>query len=149
MSTGAIIAIAIIIISILLVAIVGAVTYSNVKPALKNINDTKEAINQKMEYFNREGEHLTERVTVLNNRIEHLQEEIEVQTAFFQDFTDEKGKFQTSIRYLQAHASDYASGISSNLKNEIQEDGPKIWATFKRAFKKTAQKRKKRKKNNL
>jgi len=144
MSTGAIIAIAIIVISILLVIIVGAVTYSNVKPALKNIDETNQVITQKMEYFNREKEHLTERVTRLNNRVEHLQDEIEVKTALFEDFTDEKGKFQTSIRYLQAHASDYASGISSNLKDEIQEDGPKIWETFKRAFKKTAQKRKER-----
>ncbi len=142
MSTGTIIALAIVAISLLMIIIVAAVTYKKAKPTLDNIKDTNEVVTQKVNYFTREGNHLTERVNLLNQRIELLQEEVEEKVAGFQDLSNENGKFQTSLRYLQGHASDYASGISSNVKNEIQEDGPKIWETFKRAMKKTAQKQK-------
>lgn len=39
-------------------------------------------------------------------------------------------------------AGEYSSGIASNIKDELKEDGPKIAEVFKRAFKKTAQKQK-------
>jgi hypothetical protein len=66
----------------------------------------------------------------------------------FDDFMDEQGQFQSSLRYLQSHAGEYAKGISSNVVDELKEDGPKIKETFKRAFKKTAQKQKARRQNN-
>lgn len=142
MNTGTIIALVIIAISLLMVIIVGAVTYKKVQPALKNIKETNDVVTQKIEYFTREGNHITERINVLNKRVEILQEEFEVKAVQFEDLTNEQGKFQTSLRYLQSHAGEYASGIGSNLKNELQEDGPQIWETFKRAFSKTAQKQK-------
>lgn len=142
MNTGTIVALVLVAISLLMVLIVGAVTYSKTKPALKNIKETSEVVNHKIEYFTREGNHLMERINLLNERVELLQGEVEVKSAQFKDFTNEQGKFQTSLRYLQSHAGEYASGISSNLKDEIKEDGPKVWETFKRAFKKTTQKQK-------
>lgn len=144
MNTGTIIALVIIVVSLLMVIIVGAVTYKKIQPALKNINDTNEVVTQKIKYFTREGNHITERLNHLNKRIEILQEEVEIKSVQFEDLTNEQGKFQTSLRYLQSHAGEYTSGISSNLKDEIKEDGPKIWETFKRATKKTAQKQKTR-----
>lgn len=142
MNIGTIIALAIVVVSLLMVIIVGAVAYKKAKPALKNIQDTNEVVTQKIEYFTREGNHLTERVNKLNKRIEFIQQDVEVKSVHFQDLTNENGKFQTSLRYLKGHAGEYTSGISSNLKDEIQEDGPKLVDTFKRAFKKTAQKQK-------
>lgn len=142
MNTGTIIALVIVAVSLLMLIIVGAVTYKKVQPVLKNINDMNEVITQKIEYFTREGNHITDRINRLNQRIKLLQEEVEVKSIQFENLTNEQGQFQTSLRYLQNHAGDYASGISSNVKDELQEDGPKIWKTFKRATKKTVQKTK-------
>ena len=137
MSTGTIIALLIVDISLILVVVVGILSYNKAKPALKNIQNTREVIDQKINYFTREGEHLKERVDLLNTRVQGVQKEIEVKSIQFDDLMDEQGQFSTSLRYLQSHAGDYASGISSNLKDELQEDGPKLAKTFKRAFKKT------------
>lgn len=142
MNTGTIIALVIVAVSLLMLIFVGAVTYKKVQPVLKNINDMNEVITQKIEYFTREGNHITDRINRLNQRIKLLQEEVEVKSIQFENLTNEQGQFQTSLRYLQNHAGDYASGISSNVKDELQEDGPKIWKTFKRATKKTVQKQK-------
>lgn len=137
MSTGTIIALLIVAISLILVVVVGILSYNKAKPALKNIQNTREVIDQKINYFTREGEHLKERVDLLNTRVQGVQKELEVKSIQFDDLMDEEGQFSTSLRYLQSHAGDYASGISSNLKDELQEDGPKLAKTFKRAFKKT------------
>lgn len=137
MSTGTIIALLIVAISLILVVVVGILSYNKAKPALKNIQNTREVIDQKINYFTREGEHLKERVDLLNTRVQGVQKELEVKSIQFDDLMDEQGQFSTSLRYLQSHAGDYASGISSNLKDELQEDGPKLAKTFKRAFKKT------------
>lgn len=137
MSPATIISLLIVVISLLLVVIVGIVAYSKAKPALKNIQETREVVDQKVKYFTREGEHLKERVDLLTNRVEGVQRELEVKSLQFEDLTDEQGKFATSLRYLQSHAGEYASGISKNVKDELKEDGPKLTETFKRAFKKT------------
>lgn len=137
MSTVTIIALSIIAFSLILVVGVGIVSYNKAKPTLKNIQNTREVIEQKTEYFTREGEHLKERVDHLNIRVQGVQKELEVKSLQFEELMDEQGQFSTSLRYLQSHAGDYASGISSNLKEELQEDGPKLAKTFKQAFKKT------------
>lgn len=142
MNTGTIVAIIIVVLAIILVIVAAAVTYKNIKPTLNNIKETNETINQKREYYERETKHVTDRVETLNQRVEYIQEDAEEKAVHFEDFMDEQGKFQTSIRYLKGHAGEYASGIGSNLKDELKEDGPRLAETFKRAFKKTAQKQK-------
>lgn len=148
MSTGTIIAISIVIISILLLIIVGVLTRKKIAPTLKNIKDLNEVISQKSNYYTREGNHLNERVSTLTERVENIQTEVEVKMVHFEDFTNEQGQFQSSIRYLKDHAGEYSKGISSNVVEEVKEDGPKIAETFKRAFKKTAEKTKLRYQNN-
>ena len=96
----------------------------------------------KTKYYTRESQHLNERITLLTQRVEGIQTK-EVKMVYFEDFMDE-GQFQSSLRYLQSHAGEYTKGISSNIVNEVKEDGPQIIKTFKRAFKKTAQKQKMR-----
>lgn len=142
MSTGTIVAISIVVISILLLIIVGIVTQKKLEPTLNNIKDLNEVVSQKSNYYTRESQHLNERVTNLTERVESLQSEVEIKMVHFKDFTNEQGQFQSSVRYLKDHAPEYAKGISSNVTDEIKEDGPKIAETFKRAFKKTAQKQK-------
>ncbi len=137
MSTVTIISLSIVVLSIILVAVIGFVAYKKAKPALDNIQETKEVVNQKVNYFTREGEHIKERVDLLTNRVQGIQKEVDVKSAQFEDLTDEQGKFATSLRYLQSHAGEYTSGISKNVKDELKEDGPKLAETFKRAFKKT------------
>ncbi len=142
MSTATIISIAIVVLSLLLVIVIGFIAYRKAKPALENIQDTKEVVDQKVNYFTREGEHIKERVDLLTNRVEGVQKEIEVKSLQFEDLMDEQGKFANSLRYLQSHAGEYATGISKNVKDELKEDGPKLAETFKRAIKKTAGKQK-------
>jgi len=142
MSTGTIIAVSIVGISILALIIVGMMAYKKIKPTLKNVNHLNEVINQKTKYYTRESQHLNERITLLTQRVEGIQNEAEVKMVYFEDFMDEKGAFQSSLRYLQSHAGEYTKGISSNIVDEVKEDGPQIIETFKRAFKKTAQKQK-------
>lgn len=142
MSTGTITVIAIIVLSILLIIVAGIITLKNIKPTLNQLKETNEVVNQKIEYYNREADHLKNRVEQLNQRVELVQADAEVKSAHLEDFMHEQGKFQTSIRYLKGHAGEYASGIATNFKEEIKEDGPKLVETFKRAFKKTAQKQK-------
>lgn len=148
MSTGTWIIIAIVVLSILLIIGAAAVTYKKIKPTMDQLKDTNELVNEKMEYFNREAGHLTAEVENLTHRVQFVQEDAEVKMEHLNDFTNEQGKFQTSLRYLKDHAGDYASGIGNNLKEEIKEDGPTIMETFKRAIKKTGQKQKVRLQNN-
>lgn len=142
MRTGTIIAIAIVFISILIIIIAGFSAYKKAKPTVKNINNLKEVIDQKTEYYTRESEHLNEQIAVLTQKVKGIQSDAEVKMMHFEDFMDEQGQFQSSLQYLQSHAGEYAKGISSNAIDELKEDGPKIKEIFKRAFKKTVQKQK-------
>ena len=98
--------------------------------------------NVKKDIYTREINHVNDRINHLNQRVQLVQTDAEIKVAHFQDLMDEQGKFQHSLGYLKDHAGDYAKGISTNVKNEVKQDGPKIAETFKRAFKKTAQKQK-------
>lgn len=142
MNTETIIAIIIVVLALVLIVVAGLVTYKNIKPTLNNIKETNEDIQQKIALYNREVEHVTNEVETLNQRVQYIQADAEIKAGHFQDFMDEQGKFQTSVRYLKGHAGEYTSGIGKNLKEEIKEDGPKLAETFKRAFKKTANKQK-------
>lgn len=142
MNIGTIVALGIIILSIIGIVAVAFITYKKVKPTLENINETNELITQKTKHFKREGEYLTQNIDHINHRITFLQNEIEDKSAHFKDLADENGKLQTSMRFLKDHSTDYAKGISSNLVEEVKEDGPKIRKIFKKAFKKTYAKQK-------
>ena len=144
MDVGTILAIVIVILSIILVIATVLITRKQLQPTMNNIKDLKDLITQKQNFYLRESDHINNRVTDLTKRAETLQLDVEEKMVHFQDFGNEQGQFQTSLRYLQDHAGDYAKGISTNLKDELKEDGPKIVETFKRAFKKTAQKQKSR-----
>lgn len=148
MSTGTIIAISIVVISILLLIVVGIVTRKKIAPTLSNIKELNEVISQKSNYYTRESEHINERVTTLTNRVDDLQTDVEIKMVYLEDFTNEQGQFQSSVRYLKDHAGEYGKGISSNVVDEVKEDGPKIAETFKRAFKKTVDKQKLRYQKN-
>ena len=148
MSTGTIIAISIVVISILLLIVVGIVTRKKIAPTLSNIKELNEVISQKSYYYTRESEHINERVTTLTNRVDDLQTDVEIKMVHLEDFTNEQGQFQSSVRYLKDHAGEYGKGISSNVVDEVKEDGPKIAETFKRAFKKTVDKQKLRYQKN-
>ncbi len=119
------------------------------KPTIQNIKDLRSTIDQKKKFYIRESEHLNERITHLNVEVELLQDDFQEKSMQFQDFTDKQGQFQSSIKYLQDHASEYTKGIATNLKDEIKEDGPKIVESFKRAFKKTIHKQKQRRKYKI
>lgn len=147
MSTGTIIALSIVVLSILMLAAVGAFTYNEIKPTHRNLNELNAVINQKKKFYTREAEELNNRVTLLSQNAERIQKEAEDKSLQFQDFAQEQGEFQSSVRYLQDHAADYSKGIAQNIKAEVKEDGPKIIKSFKLAFKKTAQKQKARFKN--
>lgn len=142
MSPGNILVISIIAFSFVLIIVAAFLTYKKVQPTLNEIKELNETINQKKEIYTRDVNHINERVNGINQRVQFIQKDAEVKAAHFQDLMDEQGQFQTSLGYLKDHAGEYASGISSNVKDEIKEDGPKIVETFKRAFKKTVQKQK-------
>lgn len=142
MSPGIILVISIIVLSIILLVIAGIVTYKKVQPTLQEIQALKETINDKKEIYTRDINHINERVNGINQRFLLVQQDAEVKAEHFQDLMDEQGQFQHSLGYLKDHAGEYTKGISSNVKDELKEDGPKIMETFKRAFKKTAQKQK-------
>ena len=142
MSPGIILVISIIALSFVLIIVAGLLTYKKVQPTLNDIKELSETINQKKEIYTRDVNHINERVNGINQRVQLIQKDAEVKAEHFQDLMDEQGQFQTSLDYLKGHAGEYASGISSNVKDELKEDGPKILETFKRAFKKTAQKQK-------
>lgn len=148
MSTGAIIAISIVVGSILLLLIVGIVSYRQTKPTMKSIKELSKVLQHQNDYYTREFQHLNEQATTIQERVELLQKEAEIKSKHFEDFMDEQGKFQTSVRYLKDHASEYTQGIYGNVKDELKEDGPKIKESFKRAFKKTIEKQKSRYQTN-
>lgn len=142
MSPGNILVISIIALSFVLIIIAGIITYKRVQPTLGNLQELKETINQKKEIYTRDVNHINGRVNELNQRAQFIQKDAEVKAGNLQDLMDEQGQFQTSLGYLKGHAGEYSSGIASNVKDELKEDGPKIVETFKRAFKKTAQRQK-------
>lgn len=147
MSTGTIIALSIVALSILMLVIVWIVSYNEAKPTLHNVNELNAIINQKKKFYTREAEQLNKKVALLNQDAELIQNEVQEKSLHFQDFTHEQGEFQSSIRYLKNHAAGYSKGIAQNIKDEVKEDGPKIIKSFKLAFKKTVQKQKVRFKN--
>lgn len=148
MSAGTIIAISIIVASILMLFVVGMISYNRMKPTFRNFKNLNAQMKQKKDFYNRESDHLTNQLQELKMDLDSLQREVELKSVHFQDFSNEQGNFQTSLRYLQDHAGGYSKGIASNLKDEAKRDGPKIIESFKRAFKKTAHKQKERRKKN-
>lgn len=146
MSTGTIIAISIVMLSILMLAVVGAISYNEMKPTMDNFKKLKETIEQKSSFYASESENINERVTLLSHDTDLIKKEIQEKNVLFEEFTHERGKLQSSVRYLQRHAGNYSKGIATNIKDEIKDDGPKIIKKFKLAFKKTIQKQKERRK---
>lgn len=142
MSLGNILVISIIALSFILIIVAGIITYKRVQPTLGKLQELNKTIDQKKEIYTRDVNHINGRVNELNQRVQYIQKDAEIKAENFQDLMDEQGQFQTSLSYLKGHAGEYSSGIASNVKNELKEDGPKIAETFKRAFKKTAQKQK-------
>lgn len=142
MKTGAIISISIILASILLIIIISSLTYKKIKPTINNMNNLSEDLNQKINSYTKDGENLNQKVAALNQKANTLQSNLEQKSAQFQDFAETQEQFQDSLLYLKNHSGEYTKGISSNLKEEIKEDGPKITETFKRTFKKTFKKQK-------
>lgn len=147
MSTGAIIAIVIVFLSLILLAVVGAISYKQMKPTIKNMKKLNAEIEHISKLYTRESEDLSKRFTQISLDAGLIQSEIQEKSLHFQDFAHEQGEFQSSVRYLQDHAAEYSKGIASNIKEEIKEDGPKIMKSFKLAFKKTIEKQKARRKN--
>ncbi len=144
MSPGVTIAISIIGFSILLLIIVGAISYSQMKPTLESFKQLKSTLEQKKLFYQRESQHLTETADKLNQDVGFLQEELDIKNINFQSFTQKQNELQNSLLYLKNHAGEYSKGIARNFKNEVKEEGPKIFDVFKRSFKKTAQKQKTR-----
>lgn len=142
MSPGNILVIFIIALSFVLIIVAGVITYKRVEPTLEKLQKLNETIDLKKEIYTREAIHINSRVNELNQRVQFIQRDAEVKAENFQDLMDEQGQFQVSLGYLKDHAGEYSSGIASNIKDELKEDGPKIAEVFKRAFKKTAQKQK-------
>lgn len=142
-----IIAVSIIGLSLLTVIIVGFISYKKIKPTVNNFKNLNTDIQQKIKFYNRESQHLNNRIKELQLEATSIQQEVEMKNIYIQDFTDRQGEFQSSLQYLQEHVGEYSKGIAKNVKNEVQEDGPKMMKIFKRAFKKTVQKQKKRFKN--
>lgn len=144
MSIGIIIALSIVILSILMLIIVGVISYNGIKPTFHNVKEVNAVINQKKKFYTREVEQLNNKISLLNEEAKLLQKDIEISSLHFQDFAHEQGEFQSSVRYLKNHVAGYSKGIARNIKEEVKEDGPKIIKSFKLAFKKTAQKQKAR-----
>ncbi len=142
MSSGNILVISIIALSFVLIIVTAILTYKKVQPTLQEIKELNDTINQKKNMYTQDVDHITDRVNEINQKAQFIQQNAEIKTKHFQDLMDEQGQFQNSLNYLKGHAGEYSSGIASNIKDELKEDGPKIVETFKRAFKKTAQKQK-------
>ena len=142
MSSGNILVISIIALSFVLIIVTAILTYKKVQPTLHEIKELNDTINQKKNIYTQDVDHITDRVNEINQKAQFIQQSAEIKTKHFQDLMDEQGQFQNSLNYLKGHAGEYSSGIASNIKDELKEDGPKIVETFKRAFKKTAQKQK-------
>lgn len=147
MSTGIFIIISIIGLSLLVLIITGIVSYKKMKPTIANFKDLKIDIQQKVQFYNRESQHLNTHIQELNQEAINLQQEVEVKSIHVQDFMNRKGEFQSSLNYLQDHIGEYSKGIAMNVKDEVQEEGPKMLKVFKRTFKKTVQKQRQRFKN--
>lgn len=144
MSPGITITISIIGFSVLLLIIVGTISYRLMKPTLKSFKELEATLEQKKQFYQRESQHLIEKADQLNKEVHFLQNEIDLKSINFQEFSYKQKELEDSLLYLKNHAGEYSKGIARNFKNEVKEEGPKIFDVFKRSFKKTAQKQKTR-----
>lgn len=147
MSNGIILSLSIVGISIVALLIVGIVSYNKIKPTLQNFTNLNTQIKQKVTFYNKESKHLISRIEKLDSDINVIQNDFTLKNHYLQNFTEQQNSLKNSLLYLQNHAAKYSKGIASNLKEEIKSDGPKMVEIFKRSFKKTIQKQKKRHKN--
>lgn len=144
MSNWTILSILIIVFSILMLVIIGILSYKEMKPAFRNFKNLKARLEQKTNFYTNEVEHINNQVQKLDQELGSVQKELLLKNIHFQDFIDQQESLQNSINYLQNNAGKYSKGIANNLKNEVKSDGPKIIKIFKRALKKTIHKQKKR-----
>lgn len=147
MSTGTIIAIGIVVISVIILLTAGVISYKQMKPTLENVKKLNAAIQHTSKFYTRESENLNERIKQLSLEAGLMESEIQEKSLHFQDFAHKQDEFQASIRYLQNHAGEYSKGIATNIKEEVKEEGPKVIKSFKLAIKKTIKKQKARRKN--
>ena len=144
MSPGITIIISIIGFSILLLIVVGVLSYRQMKPTLKNLNQLEATFEQKKQFYKRESQYLNDEIEKLTIDANALKENIDIKSINFQYFSRKQNEFQNSLLYLKNHSGEYSKGIAQNVKREIKEDGPKVLDIFKRAFKKTIRKQKTR-----
>lgn len=148
MTNGLIIIISILVLSIVLLAVVGLISFKKMKPAIKNFNDLNTDVQQLIEFYKHKSQDIMQEVQTLKQDVLVMQDDVELKNLSVQEFSDRQRELQSSLTYLQNHLGDYSKGIAMNAKNEIQKDGPKMFKIFKRAFKKTARKQKQRFKTN-
>lgn len=147
MSTWTILSVLIIVFSIIMLVIVAGLSYKKMKPTLTSFDHLNARIKQKTIFYNKEIENVDHKVQKSNEDFGAVQNDLILKNINFENFMDQQESFQNSINYLQNHAGEYSKGIAKNFKDEVKDDGPKIVKVFKRAFKKTINKQKKRHKN--
>lgn len=141
MALGHWIAIAITIISLIVVIVVAVKAKNDMSPTLENIEEFKKNVDAKSEHFKNEGEHLERRISELSGRAEIVQEEIKIKQKEFEYFMDHQDELVASVQTLQEVAPEYAKKRSGAMIDDVKRDVPKISKTLKLALKKTADKR--------
>lgn len=142
METGYIISLIILAVAIILFIIAAIVAMRKIKPTLNNAKETQEDIQDKMDHFTQETEVIQNKVDHITKRIESVQNETNQKLEGFDELSAHVSDLNESLNYLKVYGGENAKTIGQSTFEQLKTDGPIITETFKRAFKRTADKQK-------
>lgn len=144
MALGYIISLGVLAVSLVLLVIMGVVSWKKIKPTLNNFQEIQDVVNQHIDHFTKEADAIQEKVNHIMERVETLQQEAETKIENFNELSAHASDLGDAVTYLKDNSSDLSKGIAKNTFNELKTDGPKLAKTFSLAVKRTFQKQKAR-----
>jgi len=131
-------------VSLVLLIAIGIYAVKKMKPTLKNIEQTQTNVQDQVEHFTNEADVMQKKVDLIMSRVDSTKDVAQTNMERMNELSDYMSSLSHSLTYLKEHSGDYSKGIAQNTYTELKTDGPRLAETFKRAFKKTADKQKQR-----
>lgn len=144
MSTGYIIALSILVISLVVLVVVGAIASKKVSPTLNNFNKLKEDVENTVNRYSKDGERLQNKVQVIQERVNLVKINTNQKFSNIEDLQVEINSLSDSLQFLKEHGAQLSKDDSGDLVQTIKEDGPKYLNILQGTVKRTLNKQKAR-----
>ena len=144
MSTGYIIALSILVVSLVVLVVVGVIASKKVSPTFNNFNKLKEDVENTVSRYSKDGERLQNKVQVIQERVNLVKINTNQKFSNIEDLQAEFNSLSDSLQFLKEHGAQLSKDNSEDFVQTIKEDGPKYLNILQGTVNRTLNKQKAR-----